>query len=61
MTAAMLYRRVVDWQPDPRDNQRRIYTLDCGHRVSRRTYGNKRRALCEICGEAVIRAGQKAG
>lgn len=42
-------REVISWMPDPRDGQRRIYELECGHFVSRRTRGDKRTACCPEC------------
>lgn len=42
-------RRVVSSQPEPGQTKRWLFVLDCGHTVSRRTNGAKRRALCGLC------------
>jgi hypothetical protein len=42
-------RRIVASRPDPDDSKRRIYTLDCGHDVSRRTKYGKSWTLCGHC------------
>lgn len=49
----MLTRAVVLSRPDPADNRRRIYLLDCGHEITRRyTATGKRIAVCGLCDTA---------
>lgn len=45
----MIRRAVVRADPDPSDGNRRLYRLECGHTISRRTNGSKRWALCGHC------------
>lgn len=45
----MIRRAVVAAGADPADGRRRLYRLECGHTISRRTNGSKRWALCGHC------------
>ncbi len=45
----MIPRDIKGFSPDPQDNTRRIYKLECGHSVIRRTNASKRKALCGFC------------
>lgn len=42
-------RNVIAYHPDPDDPKRRIYRLECGHSVSRRTSSRKTWAICGEC------------
>lgn len=43
------WRSIVASERDPNAANRRLYTLSCGHVVSRRTNLGKSRAICGHC------------